>query len=92
MKLFRLLCRVALLASPEALRQKQGPAILAAMERALSLYLARYLSDLVWGVSTTSPVNIGLVAIVMLAVATVAAWLPARSASSGEPTRALTGD
>lgn len=59
---------------------------------ALGLYLARYLSDLVWGVSPTSPANVSMVAMVMFVVATLAAWLPARSASSGEPTRALSGE
>jgi ABC-type antimicrobial peptide transport system permease subunit len=57
-----------------------------------SLYLSRFLSDLVWGMSATDPATIVAVALVLTLVAGAAAYLPARSAARSDPREALTAE
>ena len=57
-----------------------------------SLALARVLSSLLVGVSTSDPVVLGIVAGTLTLVALAAAWVPARRASRIEPVMALRYD
>ena len=87
--------RMALGAEPRgifALVLKQG-AILAvtgiAIGLALSFVLTRALANVLFGVSTTDPLTYAAVASVLVAVALVACYLPARRASKVDPMVAL---
>ena len=54
--------------------------------------LSRLLSGLLFGVEPINPLTIGLAAVLLVAVALVAAWIPARAATSVNPITALRGD
>lgn len=56
---------------------------------AAAVYLGRFLSHLLWGVTPGDPVTVGAVAGVLLAAAGVASWLPAREAAHASPVEAL---
>ncbi len=56
---------------------------------ALSLLLARLISRLLFGVGAFDPATFVAVPVLLLVVASVAAWLPARRASRVAPTEAL---
>ncbi len=58
----------------------------------LAFLLARLLSGLLFGVGTGDPLAFVLVPSLLLAVAVVAAWLPARRASAIDPVAALKAD
>ncbi len=59
---------------------------------AASLAATRVLSALLYGVSTRDPLTFGLAAGLLLAIATTATWLPARTATRIDPIQALRGD
>jgi putative ABC transport system permease protein len=54
--------------------------------------LSRLLGGLLFGVEPVDPLTIGLAAALLVAVALVAAWIPARTATSVDPITALRGD
>jgi ABC-type antimicrobial peptide transport system permease subunit len=54
-----------------------------------SLLIARALSALLFGVRPTDPVTLGATAVVLLAVAAIACFLPARRATRVDPIVAL---
>ena len=54
--------------------------------------LSRLLGGLLFGVEPVDPLTIGLAAVVLLAVALVAAWIPARTATAVDPITALRGN
>lgn len=56
---------------------------------ALSLLLGRVLSRFLYGVSGSDPLSLGSASLALLAVAFVACYLPARSASRVDPLVAL---
>jgi ABC-type antimicrobial peptide transport system permease subunit len=51
--------------------------------------VARYLRALLFGVATTDPLTLGSSAMVLLVIAAVASWVPARRASRVDPADAL---
>ena len=51
--------------------------------------LVRYLDGLLWGVVPLDPVSFALVPVVLLVVAALACWWPARRASRIDPLTAL---
>jgi ABC-type lipoprotein release transport system permease subunit len=55
----------------------------------LTALLARMLSGLLFGVAPTDKMTQGIVAVMLSAVATLAAWLPARRAVAVDPLLAL---
>ena len=55
----------------------------------VALALARALSSLLFGVKPLDPASLGEAVMVLLAVATLAAWLPARRAAAVDPMEAL---
>ena len=57
-----------------------------------SLAATRALSALLFGVSARDPLTFGLAAVALLAIATTATWLPARTATRIDPMDALRGD
>jgi len=57
-----------------------------------ALALGRVAERLVWGVSPTDPTVIAVVAGILLMVALVASWLPAREASRMDPVQSLSTD
>ena len=57
-----------------------------------SLAATRALSALLFGVSARDPLTFGLAAAALLAIATTATWLPARTATRIDPMDALRGD
>jgi putative ABC transport system permease protein len=57
-----------------------------------SLAVTRALSALLYGVSARDPLTFGLAAAALLAIATTATWLPARTATRIDPMNALRGD
>ena len=57
-----------------------------------SLAATRALSTLLFGVSARDPLTFGLAAAALLAIATTATWLPARTATRIDPMDALRGD
>jgi ABC-type antimicrobial peptide transport system permease subunit len=54
-----------------------------------SLGLMRLLAPMLFGVSASDPFTFALVAAILLGVALVASWIPARRAMRGDPMRAL---
>ena len=54
--------------------------------------LSRLLGGLLFGVEPVDPLTIGLAAVLLVAVALIAAWIPARTATSVNPITALRGD
>ena len=54
-----------------------------------AVVLVRYLDGLLWGVVPLDPVSFAVVPVVLLAVAAVACWWPARRASRIDPLTAL---
>lgn len=54
-----------------------------------SLVLVRFIRSMIWGVSPTDPATFVAVVIVLLSVALVASWLPARRAARADPVRTL---
>ena len=59
---------------------------------AVALGATRTLSTLLYGVSVRDPLTFALAAAALLAIATTAAWLPARTATRIDPMHALRGD
>jgi putative ABC transport system permease protein len=57
-----------------------------------ALAATRALSTLLYGVSARDPVAFGFAAAALLAIATTATWLPARTATKIDPMHALRGD
>jgi predicted permease len=57
-----------------------------------ALAATRALSTLLYGISARDPVTFGLAGAALLAVATAATWLPARTATRIDPIHALRGD
>jgi putative ABC transport system permease protein len=54
-----------------------------------SLMLSRLLASLLYGVSATNPLTLAVVSVIMLVVAVLASWLPARRATRVDPVQAL---
>ncbi|HEY4130093.1 MAG TPA: ABC transporter permease [Gemmatimonadaceae bacterium] len=54
-----------------------------------TIALTRFLRELLYDVSPTDPLTLGTTSIVLLAVALVASWLPARRAAAVDPADAL---
>jgi putative ABC transport system permease protein len=54
--------------------------------------LSRLLSGLLFGVEPMDPATIGLSAVLLIGVALVAAWIPARTATAVDPMTALRGE
>jgi putative ABC transport system permease protein len=57
-----------------------------------SLAMTRFLSKLLFGVSATDPATFVAVALLLVAVAALASFLPARRATAGNPMLALHHD
>jgi ABC-type antimicrobial peptide transport system permease subunit len=57
-----------------------------------SVFAGRLVSSLLFGVSSLDPMTIGSVTLVLVAVATLASWLPARRAARVDPLIAMRGD
>jgi predicted permease len=87
--------RLALGASPGSLRRlvvRQGAVVAAvgtAIGLAVALALTRLLATFLYGVSATDPLTFALVAALLVAVALVASYIPARRATRVDPTVAL---
>jgi ABC-type lipoprotein release transport system permease subunit len=59
---------------------------------ALALALMRVMRSLLYEVEPTDPISVGLVVVVLSAVAAVAAWRPARRAMRVDPVTLLRQD
>jgi ABC-type antimicrobial peptide transport system permease subunit len=59
---------------------------------AAALGVTRFLRGLLYGVSSTDPLTLGGTCALLLAVALLASWLPARRAASVDPSVALRSD
>jgi putative ABC transport system permease protein len=59
---------------------------------AAAVPLSRLLSGLLFGIEPADPPTIAVSALVLVAVAIVAAWVPARRATAIDPITALRGD
>jgi putative ABC transport system permease protein len=87
--------RMALGALPADIRRAVlGEALLltgigTAIGLAGALGLGRYLRSLVYEVSTSDPLTLGAVALILVTAGVVAAWLPARRAMLADPMEAL---
>jgi predicted permease len=68
------------------------PLIGVALGSGIAIGLTRLLDHLLFRVSATDPATFGGVALILLAVALVACWIPARRASQVDPIVALRGD
>jgi putative ABC transport system permease protein len=55
----------------------------------LAIVAARFISTLLFGIEPTDPTTLGVVAVVLLATAAFAAWVPARRATAVDPMIAL---
>ena len=55
----------------------------------LAIIAARFISTLLFGIEPTDPATLGVVAVVLLATAAFAAWVPARRATAVDPMIAL---
>ncbi len=55
----------------------------------LSFLAAQLLGRLLYGITATDPITFGLVPVVLMSVALLAAWIPARRASAVNPVNAL---
>ena len=60
-----------------------------ALGLAAALIAGRLLSQILYGIQSTDPLTFGIVFLLMLAVATLACWIPARRAILIDPMRAL---
>lgn len=56
---------------------------------AMGLALTRFISSLIFGVSVTNPATFALVALLLIVVALLASYIPARRATKGDPMMAL---
>jgi ABC-type lipoprotein release transport system permease subunit len=56
---------------------------------AAALAATRFLRGFLWGVTPSDPLTFAAIAVIMLAVALAAAYLPARRATAVPPTEAL---
>ena len=87
--------RIALGAQPMAVARmvtRQGIALTAVgVVSGLALFavVARFLRSLLYGVAPWDPVTLGTVALILVAIATLASWIPARRASRLDPMVAL---
>jgi putative ABC transport system permease protein len=63
-----------------------------AVGTALAVPLGRSMTGVLVGVSPTDPVSLGVTAAVLLVVAVLACWLPARRAAAVAPARTLVGE
>ena len=54
--------------------------------------VARFLRSTLYGVATTDPVTLGGAALMLVAIAVVSSWIPARHASRVDPADALQSD
>lgn len=87
--------RLALGAQPSAITRMvtgQGLALSAigiVVGVALSLVIARFLRSLLFEVAPTDPLTLGAAAAMLIALALVASWIPARRAARVDPTEAL---
>ncbi len=55
----------------------------------IAFWASRLMDSLLYGVSSRDPITYGLVAVMLLAVAALASWLPARRAAGVDPAAAL---
>jgi ABC-type antimicrobial peptide transport system permease subunit len=58
----------------------------------LALWSSRYLGSLLYGLSPRDPATIGLTGLILIIVASLAGYLPARRAALVDPARALKQD
>jgi putative ABC transport system permease protein len=58
----------------------------------LALWAGQYVSSLLFGLTARDPLTIGLTAAILVAVASLAGYLPARRAALVDPARALKQD
>jgi predicted permease len=57
-----------------------------------SIPLSRIAADFLWGVTPTDPTTLAVVAAILLSVALVASWMPAREAADLDPLATLKGE
>lgn len=87
--------RVALGAMPGAVARmvtQQGLALAAAgilIGLVLFGVVARFIRALLFGVALADPITLGAVTVVLLGIAVLATWVPARRAAQADPTEAL---
>jgi putative ABC transport system permease protein len=87
--------RIALGAQPSAvagMMTKQGLVLTAfGVAGGLGLFfvVARFLRSFLYGVATTDPLTLGGASLVLVAIATLASWIPARRAARVDPADAL---